>query len=138
MISRVLVGAGVFYFYIRPRFLRNCGCMTIFCFYTAISYPKRAKTTLKSIFIGRDSTIHLNHAHSWVWKVILSVYAHCNSKKSTDSKTKIAKSCAIHDLAILNFSYYISQNANAAIPNITQRNPITTSIGLNIILTADQ
>ena len=67
------------------------------------------------------------------------VYTHFHPLTPYLNKKSLATSCAqTQNITKLSKFVYIIKNANAAIPNITQRNPITTSIGLNIILTADQ
>ena len=67
------------------------------------------------------------------------VYTHFHPLTPYLNKKSLATSCAqTQNITKLSKFVYIIKNANAAIPNITHRNPITTSIGLNIILTADQ
>ena len=70
---------------------------------------------------------------------VFRVYTYFRPPTPYLNKKSLATSCAqTQNITKLSKSVYIIKNANAAIPNITQRNPITTSIGLNIILTADQ
>ena len=78
------------------------------------------------------------HKNGLIYKAF-RVYTHFRPPTPYLNKKSLATSCAqTQNATKLSTSVYIIKNANAAIPNITQRNPITTSIGLNIILTAIQ